>query len=161
MKALQLLTEIDYQVKRNLYKNVPEYAITKGQFSDKTANGLTQCILTWLRLHGNYATRINVTGRQLPATTIVDVIGRAHVTPGKWLPSTTRKGTADIHAVINGKHASIEVKIGRDRMSEEQERTKQDVERSGGLYYIARDFESFYNWYSKIILSEDSLQNIK
>ena len=153
MTGIQLLQEIDYQTKKDLYKNVPDHAVPKTKFSDKTSNGLTQCILIWLKLHGHYATRINTMGRQLKATTIVDVIGRAHVTPGKWIPGTTRKGTADIHASINGRHISIEVKVGRDRMSPEQLTTKKEVEQSGGLYFVAKDFESFYGWYSQISLS--------
>jgi len=147
MKALQLLQQMDFECKRDLYGNIPTHAIPKSKFSDKTSNGLTQCILTWLRLHGHYCTRVNTMGRQLKATTITDVIGRAHVTPGKWIPGTTRRGTADIHAIINGRHVSIEVKVGRDRMSNQQHKTKQSIEQSGGLYYIATDFANFYTWY--------------
>ncbi len=150
MKALQILTELDYQVKRDLYQNVPLHAVPRGKFLDKTGNGLTQCILTWLKLHHHYAVRINTTGRKLKDTTIIDIIGKAHVTPGKWIPGTTRKGTADIHAVLHGKHCSIEIKIGYDRMSKDQERTKQDVERAGGCYFIAKDFETFLEWYKNI-----------
>jgi hypothetical protein len=149
MNALKTLTELDYQAKRDLYPNMPEHAIPKSKFSDRTSNALTQCILTFLRLHAHYATRINTTGRQLKATTIIDVIGRAHVTPGKWIPGTTRKGTADIHAIIKGRHVSIEVKAGRDRMSAEQLKTKQSVEASAGLYYVAHDFQNFYTWYNQ------------
>src|SRR5688500_18488882 len=106
--ALKILSDLDYEAKLAMYQNVPEAAVVRTTFYDKTANGLTQCILTWLRLHGHYCTRINTTGRQLPATTIVDVLGRAHVTPGKWIPGATRRGTADLHCIINGRHGSIE-----------------------------------------------------
>ena len=157
MTALQLLQQMDYEYKRALYQNIPTHAIPKTKFSDKTSNGLTQCILTWLRLHGHYATRINTMGRQLKATTIIDVIGRSHVTPGKWIPGTTRKGTADIHASLNGRHVSVEVKVGKDRMSE-QINTKKEVEESGGLYFVATDFESFYQWY---ILQTESGNNME
>lgn len=150
MKALQILSDLDYQVKRDLYQNIPKHAVAKTKFSDKTSNQFTQAILTWLRLHGCYCTRINTMGRQLKATTIIDVIGRAHVTPGKWIPGTTKRGTADIHAIINGRHVSIEVKVGRDRMSDDQHKTKKAIEQCGGVYYIAQDFESFYQWYKTI-----------
>jgi hypothetical protein len=150
MTALQLLQQMDFEAKRDLYKSTPLHAIPKTKFSDKTSNGLTQCILTWLKLHNHYATRINTMGRKLKDTVIVDVIGRAHITPGKWVPGTTRKGTSDIHSVINSKHASIEVKVGRDTMSDDQIKTKQQVENSGGLFFIAKDFESFMIWYNTI-----------
>jgi hypothetical protein len=151
MKALKLLSDIDYQAKREAHKSVPDYAIPKTKFSDKTANGLTKSIQAWLNLHGHYCTRINTTGRKLKDTTVIDVIGRAHITPGKWIPGTTRKGTADIHAVIKGVHVSIEVKVGKDRMSPEQHKTKEAIEKSGGLYFIAKDFESFHTWYVDLI----------
>jgi 3-methyladenine DNA glycosylase Tag len=64
---------------------------------------------------------------------------------------TTKRGTADIHAVICGRHASIEVKVGKDRMSDAQHKTKAAIEKAGGTYYIARNFESFMEWYQQFI----------
>jgi Holliday junction resolvase len=64
---------------------------------------------------------------------------------------TTKRGTADIHAVIGGRHVSIEVKAGRDRMSDAQHKTKAAIESCGGVYYIACDFASFTEWYSHFI----------
>jgi hypothetical protein len=147
MSALKLLSDLDFQHKINKFKNTPLHAIPRASFNDRTSNGLTRCIIRWLELHNNYAVRINTMGRQLAATTVIDVIGRAHVTPGKWIPGTTRRGTADIHASINGRHVSIEVKVGRDKMSDEQHDTQQMVEESGGLYVVATSFEQFLDWY--------------
>lgn len=145
--GMQQLQELDYSQKIAKYTNVPVHAIQRARFNDRTANGLAQCIIRWLELKGHYCTRITTTGRKLNDITIIDVIGRAHVTPGKWIPGTTKRGTSDIIASINGRHASIELKIGRDVMSPAQIKTKQQVEGSGGLYFIAKDFESFYKWY--------------
>lgn len=41
----------------------------------------------------------------------------------------------------------IEVKAGKDRMSEWQVKTKQDVENSGGIYLVVRSFDDFKNYY--------------
>lgn len=150
MKAIEYLKRLDAIAKEKKYANVPRNYIPATNFTDKTANGLTNCILKWMELHGHYATRINTMGRKLPDTSIVDVLGRTRVMPGTWIPGTTRRGTADIHAIIGGKHISIEVKVGRDRMSEEQHGTMHDIETSGGIYFIAKDFDSFYDWYQKI-----------
>lgn len=147
MNALKLLQDLDYRSKLIKYPGVPREAITVSRFNDKTSNGLTACIIRWMELHGHWATRITTTGRQLEGSTITDVIGRTRTTPGKWIPGTTKKGTADIHAIVNGRHCSIEVKVGLDRMSHAQYKTKQQVELSGGLYMIATDFESFIKWY--------------
>jgi hypothetical protein len=137
VSALKALIELDRVARVKKYKGVPAHAIPRRAFSDATANGLTQAILQWLKLNGCYATRVSSAGRYLEAE-------------GKWIPGTVRKGTADIHAVINGKHASIEVKIGRDKMSEAQERTRREVEASGGLYFIAQDFDRFHAWWVRI-----------
>src|SRR3989304_2461140 len=153
MKALAILQAMDYECKRDLYKGVPNFAIPKSKFSDKTSNGLTQCILTWLRLQGHYATRINTTGRKLKDTVIVDVVGRARTLKGQWIPGSTRKGTADIIGSIHGKHVSIEIKIGKDKPSKEQEDTRHDIESDGGYYFIAQNFQTFYEWYQSKFIS--------
>lgn len=150
MNALKILAELDYNAKRDLYQNVPEYAIAKTKFEDKTANGLTRCILQFLQLKNHWATRINTTGRLLQGKEYTDVLGHRKQMKSTWIKGTTKKGTADIHAVLFGKHASLEVKISRDKMSKHQIATKEQIESSGGLYYVAKDFESFYAWYNRV-----------
>ena len=59
------------------------------------------------------------------------------------------KGTADISATIKSLSVKIEVKIGNDRQSEEQKQYEQSIKNAGGYYFIAKDFESFYNWYDE------------
>lgn len=149
MTALRILADLDYQAKRDLYRNVPEHGVPKTKFDDKTANGLTRCITAFLRLKGCYVTRVNTTGRFIQGSSYIDVLGHRKQFPGKWIPGSTSKGTADLHCVIAGKHVSVEVKVGRDRMSEAQTETKHAVEASGGFYWIVRSFDEFYeNWLS-------------
>jgi len=135
MKAIQELSSLAIERKRELYPNIPEYAIPKPKYSDSTANGLTQCIIDYLRLNGWYAVRINTMGMYKEDL-------------GKYVKSQTTKGTADIHACINGIHVSIEVKIGRDTQSDFQKETETKVKQSGGQYIIAKDFENFLYWYN-------------
>ncbi len=61
----------------------------------------------------------------------------------KWTHGNTRKGVSDIHTCIRGFHVSIEIKIGKDKMNQDQIK-----EKAGGLYFVANDFESFLNWYN-------------
>ena len=149
-QALTLLRMEDDRHKRLRYSNVPPAYIPHSKFDSSTSNGLTACILRWLSLHGHYATRVNTTGRMLKGSTVTDVIGRIRVMAGKWIPGSTRKGTADIHAIIHGRHCSLEIKVGRDRVSEAQQLTRADVERSGGTYFIARSFADFLDFYRKL-----------
>ncbi|RYD54884.1 MAG: hypothetical protein EOP56_18115 [Sphingobacteriales bacterium] len=123
-------------------------------WTDKTANGLTKMIVAFLDYTGHYANRINTQGQAQ-----VSEVGRYDVITGKlettkritgYRKSTTKKGTPDIDAIISGKPAKIEVKIGKDRMSKDQKKQKDKIERAGGMYYIAKDFLGFYTWYLQI-----------
>jgi hypothetical protein len=103
--------------------------IPKPKFPDtKKANGLTRFVIDMINWSGGYANRISSAGR---------------VVNGKYIPGTTRKGTADIHAIIKGHHFSIEIKVGRDRMSEWQEAERERVRNAGGNYIIVADPDSF------------------
>ena len=74
--------------------------------------------------------------------------GKTEVFAGKmkWVYGTTKRGTPDIMGVLNGKNLAIEVKIGKDKQSEAQKQVEADIHASGGYYFIAKDFESFYQW---------------
>lgn len=134
MNALKILQQKDYNAKRDLYQNVPQYAVPNSKFDDSTANGLTRCILTWLNLHGHYCTRIQSQGQYNQKL-------------GRWTKSTVKRGIGDVMAIINGITVMIEIKVGKDRQSKYQKDTQIEVEHSGGTYLIARDFDSFYRWY--------------
>lgn len=96
------------------------------------SNALTASILKLIHDAGGYAVRINVFGG---------------FKSGKRTKSTTRKGTADIHACFRGRHLSIEVKIGKDVMSDEQRQTAADVQQAGGIYVLAGDLQTFKDWF--------------
>ena len=116
---------------RRDHPNFPEYAIPPQPYRDNTANGLTKCIVDYVRYNGGQAERINTTG--MPEQRGGQIV---------WHKSNATKGSADISA-------TIEVKIGLDRQSEAQRRYQATVERAGGLYFIAKDITSFIEWYSK------------
>lgn len=137
MRALNELNEQSQLDKANRYPSVPAFALPKSKFKDNTANGLTKAIIHWLTLNGCWATRVSSAGRYLPKQK-------------KFIPSTTKKGTADIHAVIAGRHVSIEVKLGRDKMSDIQRKVQTEIEKSGGIFFIAKDFDSFITFYKTL-----------
>jgi hypothetical protein len=133
-------------------KMPPDYVV-RTKFSDKTANGLTKAIITFLKLHGCQAERISNTGRYIDDTRIVtDVIGfQRKIGSGKYIKGTGTNGTADISATIRGKSVKIEVKIGKDRQSEAQKKYQDDIERAGGLYWIAKDFTGFIEQFNHLM----------
>ena len=137
MKAMNELVLKDLESKRVRYKSVPSYAIPKMKLKTSTANGLTQSIIKWLELNGHYCSRIQSQGQYNP-------------TLGQWTKSTVKRGIGDLLAVINGKSVMIEIKIGMDRQSEWQRSTQKQVEASGGIYFIAKNFDSFLTFYKTI-----------
>lgn len=121
-------------------------------YSDRTANGLTKCIMDYLRFNSHYCNRINTQGQarvhRIPKYSLLS--GRIeHSVKVTYTKSMTAKGTADIDSIINGKAVKIEVKIGADRMSTEQVQQSLLIHAAGGLYYVARNMPDFLRWYKK------------
>lgn len=112
----------------------------KTTHEDKTANGLTKCIIDFIiHIKNSQAERINSTG--IPYQ---DSEGNV-----QWKKGVSESGTSDIHATIKGKSVKIEIKIGLDKQSPAQIQYQKSIEKAGGIYYIAKDFTSFAWWYRK------------
>lgn len=146
--AVKLLELLANEAARAKYPTVPYLA--PRTFRDDSANGLTKCILAFLRIKGHQAERINSTGRIVDKRkSYTDVVGRRRTIGNyEWVYSNGTRGTADISAILGGRSMKIEVKIRSDRQSEAQHRYQQEVEKAGGIYVIARDFQEFYDWYN-------------
>lgn len=118
-------------------------------YNDKTANGLTKCIIDFLTFSGWQAERISNTGRIIDRRrTYTDVLGhKKQIGSMEWAKGSGTAGTADVSATIAGRSVKIEIKIGRDRQSEAQSDYQKKIEASGGLYYIASNMPDFIEWY--------------
>ncbi len=139
----QQLKELKLQ---DIAKRAPEFYKLSGaermkikSYSDKNANSLTAAIVDYINFKGGSATRINSIG-------MIRKINNQM----RWTAGTTRRGTADIHAVYQGKHLSIEIKIGTDKLSPYQLAERERVRNAGGYYFTAKDFPSFLEWFEKI-----------
>lgn len=152
MTPLQQLTELDWKIRCSESRMPPEY-IVRTKYTDKTANGLTKAIVKWINLNGYQAERISTSGRWVDNSKVVtDVLGnRKKIGSGKYIKGSGTKGSADISATIKGRSIKIEVKIGKDRQSELQIEYQKAIERAGGIYFIAKDFDSFYQFYSTLV----------
>lgn len=141
-----LLHELKLKRYAVTHPNFPPDYIPKTMYKDSTANGLTRAICDFINYQGYQAERINTMGTaREKKTTAGKVIG---VT---WTKGTSTAGSADISATIKGRSVKIEVKIGKDRQSEAQKRYQENIERAGGIYIIAKDFDSFVEWYENFI----------
>ena len=152
MTPLQQLTELDWQIRCANTRMRPDY-VAKKIYIDKTANGLTYAIISWINLNGYQAERISTTGRYIDNSKIVtDVLGnRKKIGSGKYIKGTGTNGSADISATIKGKSIKIEVKIGKDKQSEAQIKYQQMIEKAGGIYFIAKNFNDFYDFYITLV----------
>ena len=119
------------------YPSIPDYARPKPKVKTNDANSLTKAIVDWIDLSGGWATRISTEGRYIEAL-------------GRRIPSSVKKGTADIHACYKGKHLSIEVKIGADKQSDEQKEVEKSILKAGGYYFIAKTFDAFHQWITNL-----------
>jgi hypothetical protein len=159
MKPLDRLKHLKHQAMLEAYPNVPKYALSAPKYEDKTANGLTKCIIEFLQLSNHQAERINTMGRPIDnRKQVTDVIGRTKTIGSMtWGKSTATKGSADISATIQGRSVKIEVKIGADRQSQDQKIYQENIEKSGGKYWIAKNFDDFIKKYDDFL---DSLKSI-
>jgi hypothetical protein len=147
--AIKELNRLACQRQRELHPDVPVAYLPPHRYLDHSANGLTRCVLAWLKLNGHQAERISVTGRRIDQRqTYTDVLGqRRQVGTVKWIASSMQRGSADISAIIKGIPVKIEIKFGDDRQSDYQRTYQAEVERSGGIYLIVGTFQEFLDWY--------------
>ena len=151
-KYLPLLKELAWEDSRRKHPDLPDKYRSIRKYTDKSANGLTRCVIDFLRFSGWQAERINCTGRMQDNTKVVtDVLGASRkIGSVQWLPTSGQRGTADISATIRGRSVKIEVKM-RDRQSEDQKSYQLQIEKAGGLYWLVRSFDEFYNFYNQLL----------
>lgn len=106
-------------------------------YRDDTANTLTACVVKYIELLGGWASRVNSMGVYDRRTQ-------------KYRRSTQKKGIADVVGTYKGISLQVEIKIGRDKQSEAQERVQQQITAAGGVYYIARNFTEFKQFIDKL-----------
>ena len=105
------------------------------------ANGLTSFICNYLNWLGHRATRINVSGRK---------IKDKRTGKEKYIKSSTRRGTADISATVKGKSVMIEIKVGRDIISEDQLKEQSKERAAGGIYEFCSSVDEFFIIYDNL-----------
>lgn len=115
------------------YPGIPRHAlpVLKRGKKQSPSNQLTDDVIRYLKSIGGIGYRINVQGQwdsQLQ----------------KWRPSGMKRGLPDCIGLLpNGRFIGVEIKIGRDKMSEFQEMRRKEIINLNGLYIIARNLEDF------------------
>ena len=131
---------------------MPKDYVPRYKYTDKTANGLTRCIVDWINFNGGQAERISTTGRVIDNSVIVkDIFGNTRkIGSSKYIKGTGTRGSADISATIKGRSVKVEVKM-KDKQSEAQIKYQQSIENAGGQYWLCHDFEEFMFYYESFI----------
>lgn len=152
MEAIKELKSLAVKSLRIKYPTLPEHAIPKPEYNINSTNGLTKAIIDYLRFQGCQAERISSMGRVIDNRKVItDVVGyKRTIGSMSYIPTTGQKGTADISATIKGRSVKIEIKYGKDRLSSYQKEYQKQIEASGGIYYVARTFDSFHNWFHNL-----------
>ena len=105
----------------------------------ETANRITANVVRIINAQpGGIAYRVNNTGIWDEAK---QIFRKAH----------TEKGIPDVIGCYRNRSLWIEVKAGRDKLSEDQLMRKFEIERAGGLYFEARSTDSFQKWFTEIL----------
>jgi hypothetical protein len=152
MGKFDQLIQMALENNRQKHPSFPDAYRVTPKYTDKTANGLTKCIVDYLNFSGHVASRINNMG-----TWRAD---KTNVNGGFYTRSNQMKGIADIDSTVNVKITGIpvglsvkwEVKIGKDTQSEAQKEYEKKITASGGHYYIVKSFEDFLQKYTALIL---------
>lgn len=150
-KLMKMLSEMHLEDNRIRHPNFPDSARPRKRYTDKTTNGLTNCIKDFLNFSGHQAERVNVMARARDKRkTVYDTMGGAkQIGSIEYIPSGSTPGTSDISSIVFGLPWKIEIKR-KDSQSPEQKKYQENVERAGGRYNIYKDFETFYNDYLQL-----------
>ncbi len=98
---------------------------------------LTNQIIDHIYQNGGYAWRASSTG-------VFD-------TKLQTFRTAPKKGVSDILGLIHGTFLAVEVKIGKDRLSEEQEGFLKNIKHYGGHSFVAKSFDEFKEWFDEVI----------
>ena len=134
-KALTTLCQLADAAKVDKHPTVPY--LVRSKYSDKDANGLTRCVVDYLKLSGHFATRLASTGTY-----------RADLQ--KFVPSQQRAGMPDVLAIIEGRALFIEIKTGKDRLSAIQQDTHKALSDAGAWVYVTHNFQDFVDWFAHV-----------
>lgn len=119
----------------------------------KKSNGMTNYVVNAINWQGGNATRISSAGRMIDTVEKQRVSGTL-LTVKKYIPSTTRKGTADVTSTIKGRSAKFEIKIGNDKPSQWQfDEQKREID-AGGYYFFIKTPDDFWECYDKVVKGE-------
>lgn len=144
-RLAEFMTFEQYQVIDQRTRRPIPHAI---EYSQKVANIkghnlLTRLVMDAIKSHGGQAEKVITKGWAKPIERR-DVLGRLQFVENQYIPTTGRRGSADISATINGRSVKIECKVGRDFQKPDQVAYQREVEEAGGIYVLCRHLDDIW-----------------
>lgn len=143
-EGLKELERLAMEAKRKRYPSVPEASLSKVKYSDKDTNSLTLAVVDCFRLHGMFATRIDSKGTYNQALQ-------------RFIPSNQKRGLPDCFAQAPGLPpiwVEVKCEATKDRLKPHQIECIEALQRTGALVTIAKDYDSFYQWFKQEVMSK-------
>lgn len=136
--AINKLKEMAFTFKCFRSPNIPRHAMPRPKYGQTTANELTACVRDFLVMRGHHANRVNTQGNYSQKL-------------GKFIHSGSTRGASDLNCIINGLSVQIEIKVGKDKLSEAQIKQRDSVQAAGGIYIVVKNFDDFIDQYCEIV----------
>ncbi len=135
----QLTDALNDKFKRD-HPNVPDFARPRNRLAKSPANQLTSDVMKFLRLQGHHVSRVNTMGV---------------LREGKMTTGGGTLGAADLSVIMRNSRDvviawELEIKIGKDRLSEAQMAYSESVIKAGGHYSVVKTFDDFHIQYQKL-----------
>lgn len=139
--ALQAYKQAWLRFRDAKYSAVPEHARPALKpFNDAVTNSITQAVQNFITWNGGHCNRIQSQGQ---------------FRAGRWVKGTTKKGTADLIAVVpslaHGHALSVHIEIKnaatKDRLSDDQKTYGEQVQAAGAYYQTVTCFADYYQWW--------------
>lgn len=147
--ALEKLTGLMSKDKVKKHPLYPVKYMDIKQYRDNSANALTEAIVDYIRYLGGNPSRINTQGQYHEGQVVESGLGYQVKTSGKWAKSGSTKGVSDIWVTFQGKSVAVEVKFGKDTLSEVQKEWRDNHVKAGGIYIVAKTFQQFFEEFNK------------
>lgn len=143
-EGLKWLAEKAMESKRIQFPNVAEHCRVKAKYSDQDTNSLTKAVIDTFTLSGFFATRI-------------DSKGTYNQQLQRFIPSNQKKGLPDVFAQVPGfPPIWVEVKCEatRDKLKPHQIEVHDQLRKTGAIVNVAKDYDSFFNWFIREIVNK-------
>lgn len=153
LEDIKDLEKLAFENLKTKYPSVP--FLPKPKYKASTKNGLTKCVIDYIRLTGGIAEKVNSNGYMKDnRKSVTDILGRTRsIGSTKWIPGINKNAIGDIHCIINGKSIRIEIKCAATKdstESEEQILNQKKIETAGSSLVTVTSFSDFLKLHNEL-----------